>query len=185
MCQVLAQMGPTVVPVLLGWLDDTRWFVVRNIAYILGRIGDESTFTALVGTLDHAHPRVRLEVIRALPVLGGGAAITPLLQTISDPDPTVRREVVKLLGGLRNDEAVPALRELIARPPASAEDTEIREEAVGALATIGSLFARAALAKVAARRVWFWQRREKRLQALAVKALATGRAMGADEDDDG
>ena len=89
MCQVLALMGPPAVPILLGWLDDTRWFVVRNVAYILGRIGDESTFRALVGTLDHAHPRVRLEVVRALPVLGGSDAITPLLQTISDPDPTI------------------------------------------------------------------------------------------------
>ena len=61
---------------------------------------------------------------------------------------------------------------------------EIRREAVGALATIGSPFARAALEKVAGRRLWFWQRREKRLQALAVRALATGRGMGADEDDD-
>jgi HEAT repeat protein len=184
MCQVLALMGPPAVPILLGWLDDTRWFVVRNVAYILGRIGDESTFRALAGILDHAHPRVRLEVVRALPVLGGSDAITPLLQTMADPDPTVCREVVKLLGGLRNDEAVPALRELIGRPLAPGEDMEIRREAMGALATIGSPFARAALEKVAGRRLWLWQRREKRLQALAVRALATGRGMGADEDDD-
>jgi HEAT repeats len=188
MCQVLAKVGPFAVPSLLGWLSDTRWFVVRNVAYILARIGDRSTFAPLAGVLDHPHPRVRLEVVRALPLLGGGDAIGPLLRTMSDPDPTVCREVVKLLGGLRTDEAVPALRELIGRRPASAtwpDEGEVKREAVGALATIGSPFARAALAKVAERRVWFWQRRERQLRAWVVAALGAGWGVDGAESDDG
>ena len=41
MCQVLAKVGPPAVPVLLDWLEDPRWFLVRNLVHVLGKIGDE------------------------------------------------------------------------------------------------------------------------------------------------
>jgi HEAT repeat protein len=176
MCQVLAGVGPSVVPVLLPWLEDTRWYVVRNVLYILGKVGDESTFMSVVGVLDHAHPRVRLEAIRVAALVGGGTACGPILRQVGDPDPAVRQVAVRTLATLKNDDAVPALRDLVASRGAVPEDLELRQEAIRALAAIGSPFARAALTRLAARRAWFWERAERRIRSLAAEALQAGPA---------
>jgi hypothetical protein len=44
MCQVLAKVGRPAVPVLLEWLHDSCWFLVRNLVHVLGKIGEESVF---------------------------------------------------------------------------------------------------------------------------------------------
>jgi hypothetical protein len=48
----------------------------------------------------------------------------------------------------------------------------LRREAVEALANIGTPGAREALSGLAHRRVWFWNRTERRLRDVAVTALA-------------
>lgn len=187
MCQVLARVGPSIIPVLLRWLEDSRWYVVRNVLYVLGKLGDASTFTSAVAMLDHSHPRVRVEAVRALGLIGGGLASEPLLRRVTDPDPAVRRAVVKSLGSLRNDDAVPALRDLVTSPVRASEDLEIKQEAINALATIGSPLAQGALVALASRHVWFWERRERRLRAIAAEAVRTGGSspVGTLEGDDG
>jgi HEAT repeat protein len=185
MCQVLARVGPPVVPQLLPRLEDTRWYVVRNIVYILGRVGQEATFIAVIPLLDHSHPRVRVEAIRALALIGGANSITPLLRSAGDPDPAVRRATVKALGSLKSDAAVPALRELLDQPGAAGADLEMTQEVIGALAAIGSPAARGALDRVATRRVWFWQRADRRVRSMAAEALggrtAAPESRGADD----
>ncbi|HSE94623.1 MAG TPA: HEAT repeat domain-containing protein, partial [Methylomirabilota bacterium] len=172
MCQVLARVGPVMVPVLVPRLDDTRWYVVRNLLYILGRIGHESAFLPLIPLLDHQHPRVRVEAIRALALVGGEAAAGPILRCVPDHDPTVCRAAVKAVGSLRSDEGVPVLRDLLTRPVTADDHLEIQQEAVTALATIGTPVARGVLDDLASRRLWFWQRAEKRIRAMAADALS-------------
>lgn len=174
MCQVLARVGSSVIPSLLPRLDDKRWYVVRNVVYILGRIGHESTFMSVVSALDHAHPRVRIEAVRALGLIGGAMAAGPLVRCVTDPDPTVRRAVVKALGELRSDDAVPALRDLVTARAEAPDDWVVKQDAVSALAAVGTPFARAALTRLAGRRAWFWQRTERRIRGMAAVALGGG-----------
>ncbi|MBI2461601.1 MAG: HEAT repeat domain-containing protein [Candidatus Rokubacteria bacterium] len=176
LCQVLATVGPSVVPALLPRLTESRWYVVRNVVSILGKIGDESTFLSVVNVLDHPHPRVRLEAVRALGVIGGRMAVTPLIRCLDDPDPTVRGAAVRALGALQDEEAVAALHGLVTRPGLGApDDLAIRHEAINALAAIGTPEARRALSELASRRVWFWNRVEKRIRDMAAEALRASR----------
>lgn len=176
LCQVLATVGPSVVPALLPRLTESRWYVVRNVVGILGKIGDESTFLSVVNVLDHPHPRVRLEAVRALGVIGGRMAVTPLIRCLDDPDPTVRGAAVRALGALQDEEAVAALHGLVTRPGLGApDDLAIRHEAINALAAIGTPEARRALSELASRRVWFWNRVEKRIRDMAAEALRASR----------
>lgn len=179
MCQVLANVGASIIPAMLPWIEDARWYVARNVLYILGRIGHESTFTSVMGVLDHPHPRVRMEAVRALGLIGGGLAVGPLLRAVTDVDPTVQVAVLKTLGSLRQDEAVPTLRDLAGAPVRSPVELEIRQEAINALVALGSPLALAALVKLSGRRPWFWQRKEKRIRAMAMTALSASRAAAA------
>jgi HEAT repeat protein len=173
MCQILATVGPSVIPVLLRWLEDGRWYVVRNAVAILGRIGDQSAFLPVVSQLDHAHVRVRLEAVRALGLIGGRAAVGPLIRCLRDPDAEIRSAAVKVLGSLQDDDAVPALCDIVNRKGRdSAEELAFKREAIAALVATGTDAARQALGQLATRRLWFWRRAERRVRAMAVAALA-------------
>jgi HEAT repeat protein len=90
-----------------------------------------------------------------------------------DADVEVRLEAIRALGALRRDEAIPILRDVAAGASVGVADLTLRREAVEALASIGTADAREALAGLAQRRVWFWNRAERRLREVAATALAT------------
>ena len=172
MCQVLAKVGRPAVPILVELLDDPRWFLVRNLVHVLGKIADESVFGPVVALLGHSHTRVRIEAVRALAMIAPARATTALVRSLGDDDPEVRVEAIRALGALRRDEAVPALRGLVASAPKDIAGLSLRREAVEALAAIGTPGARETLQSLARRRVWPWQRTESRLRDFAVSALS-------------
>jgi HEAT repeat protein len=171
MCQALAKVGPSAVPILMAWLEDPRWFLVRNIVHILGKIGDEAAFDRVAPLLGHPHMRVRIESVRALALIAPARAAAPILPLAGDVDAEVRLETVRALGALRRDEAVQVLWE-VAAGAAGAADVPLRQEAVEALATIGTAGACEALERLVRRRVWPWKRTERKLREVAAAALA-------------
>jgi HEAT repeat protein len=184
LCQVLAQVGPSIIPGLLRWLEDGRWYVVRNVINVLGKIGDQSAFMSVVTQLDHEHPRVRLEAVRALGLMGGRAAVAPLIRALRDSDAEVRSGAVKVLGSLQDDDAVPPLHEVITREGKDTpEELAFKQEAINALVATGTPGARQVLTELASRRLWFWKRAERRVRAMATAALAMAPAAASWSDD--
>jgi HEAT repeat protein len=183
MCQVLAKVGRAAVPILLEWLEDPRWFLIRNVVHVLGKIGDEAAFSPVAALLGHSHARVRIEAVRALALIAPARATTPLVESSRDADPEVRLEAVRALGALRRDETVPVLRDLAVGAAEGITEFSLRRESVEALAAIGTPSAREVLEGLAHRRVWPWQRAERRLRDVAVSALSA--PMDAEEAGDG
>jgi HEAT repeat protein len=177
MCQVLAKVGPSIVPVLLEWLEDPRWYLVRNLVHVLGKIGDEAAFGPVVTLLSHPHARVRIESVRALALIAPARAAAPLVTVSRDVDPEVRLEAVHALGALRREEAITVLRDVAAGGAGDPADAPLRREAIEALAAIGTPAAREALASLARRRIWPWQRAERRLRQVATTALTAQSAL--------
>jgi hypothetical protein len=175
MCQVLAKVGRSAVPILVEWLEDPRWYLVRNLVHVLGKIGDEAVFDPVVGLVGHPHIRVRIEAVRALALIAPARAAMPLVEASRDVDPEVRLEAIRALGALRRDAAVPVLRDLATGTTGGVADPGLRREAVEALAAIGTSDAREALSNLARRRVWPWQRAERRIRALAASAVSARR----------
>jgi HEAT repeat protein len=183
MCQVLAKIGPSIVPVLLERLEDPRWYLVRNMVHVLGKIGDESAFGPVVTLLSHPHSRVRIEAVRALALVAPARAAASLVTVSRDADPEVRIEAVRALGALRREEAVTVLRDVAAGASGDAAESPVRREAIESLAAIGTSGARDALASLARRHVWPWQRAERRLRQAAATALVA-RPDGEDSTDE-
>ncbi len=175
MCQALARVGPSVVAGLLHWLEDERWYVVRNAVNILGKIGDQSAFLSVVTQIDHPHPRVRIEAVRALGLMGDRAAVGPLVRCLGDSEAEIRSAAVKVLGSIQDDDAVAALRGLVDRKERpTALELAFKQEAINALVATGTHLARQTLVEIASRRLWIWKRAERRVRAMAAAALTTG-----------
>ncbi len=86
----LVILGRKDIQMLAKSLDDQRWFVVRNIIYILRKIGDRRAIEYLLKTVRHGDIRVRKEVIKALGELGGREVVQTLRECLDDADVQVR-----------------------------------------------------------------------------------------------
>ena len=138
MCQVLAKVGPSIVPTLVGWLEDPRWFLVRNRCPHPGQDRRRGRIRSGRPLLGHPHMRVRIEALRALALIAPARAARPIL-----PLATGRRPGGSAGGGpsarraaSRRGAAGPARRG--GRRGGVAPTWPCAEEAVEALAAIGT-----------------------------------------------
>lgn len=116
MIDALVVLGRDNIDVLAAGLKDKRWFVVRNVAAILGRIGDKAALEHLKQAMNHPEPRVRREIIRSLGLVGGPKAGELLLQAIEDPDPQIRVAALRYLPAVPSSTVLDSLVEVITRP---------------------------------------------------------------------
>ncbi len=96
--------GKDIVTLARG-LSDDRWYVVRNIIYILRKIGDKRAVDHLLKTVKHGDLRVRKEVIRTLGELGGAGVLQALRECLDDPEPEVRSAALKALANMGSEAA--------------------------------------------------------------------------------
>jgi HEAT repeat protein len=101
----LIHLGTKDITALSKGLSDSRWYVVRNIIYILRKIGDKRAVDYLLKTIKHGDIRVKKEVIRALGELGGGGVLQALRECLDDPDIQVRIASLKALGTMGSEAA--------------------------------------------------------------------------------
>lgn len=99
----LTYLGPKDILLLASGLNDARWYVVRNIIYILRKIADKRSVDFLLKTVKHGDIRVKKEVIRALGELGGPGVIVALRDSLDDPEVQVRIAALKALGNIGSE----------------------------------------------------------------------------------
>jgi HEAT repeat protein len=103
--EALISLGKKDIQILAKKLDDQRWYVVRNIIYILRKIGDRRAIDHLLKTVRHGDIRVRKEVIKALGELGGHEVVQTLRGCLDDPDVQVRTAAAKAFGTIGSEPA--------------------------------------------------------------------------------
>ncbi len=134
---------------LLTYLSDSRWYVVRNLAMILGKSGRPEVAGRVKSLMSHTDHRVRVEALRALPPLVGDASVTTTLGALSDDHPRVRQASLALL---RNSEH-PRVEEALLAAFAASSDAEELDRLADVLMRRGSAAVLAALAGHADRRL--------------------------------
>ncbi|MBM4387162.1 MAG: HEAT repeat domain-containing protein [Deltaproteobacteria bacterium] len=81
-----------------------EWYVLRNLIFILLKIGNPESAKIIVKFVSHEHPRVRIECANALHALIGKKAEPHLIYLVNAEEEEVKRRAVFLLGALRTDE---------------------------------------------------------------------------------
>ena len=98
-------LGRKDIQMIAKGLDDQRWYLVRNIIYILRKIADKRSTEYLLRTVRHNDIRVRKEGIKALGELGGRDVIQTLRECLDDPDAEVRLTAAKAFGTIGSEVA--------------------------------------------------------------------------------
>ncbi|MEW6215007.1 MAG: HEAT repeat domain-containing protein [Nitrospirota bacterium] len=126
--EVLIFLGRKDIQTLVMKLDDHRWYVVRNIVYILRKIGDKKAIEYLLKTVKHGDTRVRKEVIRALGELGGQEALQTLSECLDDPDVQVRIASARAISNIGSEDAKKIILEKISEKKFKERDFEEKKE---------------------------------------------------------
>jgi HEAT repeat protein len=109
--EVVARQGERAFPYLLPMLDDPRWFVVRNAAFLLRRLGHPDAVRLLKARLPGSKPKVLAEILKGLVALQDPDWFSILLQNLDSEDEQRRRVAIDVASRIRHPDVVRALLE--------------------------------------------------------------------------
>ena len=113
LCDALSEIGKDAMDMFIPFLDDPRWYLVRNIIYILGRIGKEESVPHIQKAFYHEEPQVRREAVQALGLIGGPKAAGLLSKSLKDEDVRVRSMAAISLGKVGKKAGLGPLLEVV------------------------------------------------------------------------
>jgi hypothetical protein len=138
LCEALATSCKDDVDVLIARLGDPRWYVIRNVVYVLGRIAHQGVERALDRALHHEDVRVRKEAVRALGNIESPTSRAFLVSAFKDPDAGVRTQAATTLAQRRDDRAAQSIQAAIQAPEFARRDAAERRAFFEALGRAGS-----------------------------------------------
>jgi len=113
LCDAICEIGKNSVEIITSFINDSRWYLVRNIVYILARIGKEQALPSIQRAFNHAESRVRREAVQALGSIGGSKALGLLVKAVSDEDVRIRSMAALNLAKVGKDASLPHLLEIV------------------------------------------------------------------------
>jgi len=171
-CSFLAEHGRDAIDLIGGFIYDKRWFVVRNVAKILGEIGKERGLAFLKKSAQHDDRRVRVETLRALGKINTPPARLALLDFLRDKEKEVRMRALRTIGNGGVHEAHETLADLAGSEALFNVDPDEMREILQAYAQVGGDAAVAQLEKLAGHSPWLGRRRWVPINQAALRALS-------------
>lgn len=171
-CSVLENQGEKSIELLSKGVYDRRWYVVRNIVGVLGRIGSPLAIPYLKKSMGHEDLRVRKQTLEALSRIKGSEVTSILLDVLEEPEEKLRIRAAKFLGERPGQEAFESIFALISRRDFGDRSQEEKKILMEALALAGKDKAVDLLKRIALKRSWFKKEKQKESSYLALRALA-------------
>jgi HEAT repeat protein len=173
--QVISEIGVPSIPVITARIIMSEpWYVLRNLVYILGRVGGEAQAIHLAPLLLHENPKVQSEAMKSLQRIGGKVRAETLLSVLPKADAAFKMAIVEMLGTIKAVGAVSALAALLRSKSAAAMKSDLDEKICVALGNIGSEEALPALKEIAGSKGFFavlTSKEKEKVRIAAEKAI--------------
>ncbi len=166
------------IQVLIHMLGDSRWYVVRNAADLLGEMSANDAEPRLSELLQHDDDRVRKAAVSALSKMTGTGAVKGLATSLEDGAPGVRVRAAAALSASKTPAAANALIKHLERE----EVAEVQHACLSSLGKIATGDAIRFLTKAAQPATGLFKKKATAFRVAAVRALGEARtpaAMGA------
>ena len=137
LCDVLINLCKDNVEPLLGHLEDSRPQVVKDVLYILGKIGDPKSLDRFRQLVTHEKLAVRRELVNVLDAMQDAKSRELLMMFFHDSDVNVRLQVARSLANVHYEPAQQAFFDIINGKDFLSKDLTEKKEWFQALARIG------------------------------------------------
>jgi HEAT repeat protein len=176
-CDLLASISADRVKELGAFVTDPRWYLVRNVADVLGRVRNPEAVAYLSQLVRHPDYRVRRETLNALISSATEDAQTLVAGFLEDPDERLRMRALESLDTWEAWKAMPKLVAIVERRDPWNRQFEMKRAALETLARLGARQCLPSINKIArARFAWGARGRELRRLAGAAAAIIEGQA---------
>ncbi|MCX7990573.1 MAG: HEAT repeat domain-containing protein [Proteobacteria bacterium] len=164
----ITKLGEKAFERVIYYLDDERWFVVRNMLTILGFAGQEKYLQDLKKLMDHPDVRVRKELVKTLARIPGRESLKYLREMLKKEGDDVKQLVIFSLGILKDEGSLPEIiNELSIN-----SNPSIKKEALLAIGRIGNKVAFEVLKDYATKKTFFNKANNKILRLNAIEGLS-------------
>ncbi len=103
--ETLVSIGNRDISLVLSGLKDSKWYVARNIIYILRKINNTSALEPLTQMIKHPDIRVKKEAFKAIGSLGRAKAAFILTDSLEDADIEVRKAALHAMKDIGSESA--------------------------------------------------------------------------------
>jgi HEAT repeat protein len=134
---LLVRLGKSAVAPILSILDDSRWYIVKNLTAILGEIGSREAVPDLERCLWHSDGRVAKEAIRSLAKIGGQQAEEAVIAVLLGTDSALWPQAIASLGGMKSGKGLDVLLQIVCDDDRYLQNLALKCDALAAIAVIG------------------------------------------------
>ena len=155
---------------LARFLEDKRWYVVRNVVFVLGQIGGPEVVSMLANTAHHPDMRVRRSMVHALGQSPVPLRLPLLLELLDSTDVQTVSATLAMLGRGSDPRVTAALLDCISATDFESRPDEVKVALVGALGEAAAAVVVPVLDQLLQKGGWFARRTAER--TAAAQALA-------------
>jgi len=163
--------GAAAAPHLAGLADDSRWFVQRNAAMLLGATRSKDAVAPLQGLLRKNDARVLRHAIAALAGIDDPSAARAVQTSLRAATGENRTAVVEALVSEKDPRVVPMLITMISDIDPFGPDHDILLDTLDAVRRLADERAVPSITAVMKRKKWFAGKKAQAFKSASVKAL--------------
>ncbi len=170
-CQALEAVAIDHVEVLGKGTENPRWYVVRNVVMILGKIASPQALNYFQRTISHSDIRVRKETIVSAARIDNEQSADFLIMALKDESESLQTLALKELARRKSEKAFIHVENMIEDKKFKNRPTDQIKEILEAYARLGGKQAFERLKKMATRTILIPSEKEDRIRFYAVMAL--------------
>jgi hypothetical protein len=153
---LIRQYGDAIVPEALHRLNDSRWFVKRNMLYLLSGCKNEQIIPYVRPYCRHENPKVSFEAIKCLLGMEDRFGIERIQEYLRSGTQEEIEQAITLLSAYRMKEAVPTLVQMLREKGMNKTDLSQKIAIIQALGNIGDLSSLDAFREISFRKTFFF-----------------------------
>jgi hypothetical protein len=169
--EVLVELGKGDPRVYAQFLNDPRWFLVRNVVLVLSLLRNPASLPMIVGLISHREARVRKEVLSYLEHTENPKAKPYLLKFLRDGSGALRVRALQILGRDRQGFALKPLLALAAGDEFKTRELGEKKAVYEALGEIGGEQVLQLFRDMLIKKLWFRRSTMRESVSLAVAGV--------------
>ncbi len=170
--EALTNKGRQRIDIIGNAIYDSRWYVTRNAALILGEIGNTKGLSYLRKALEHFDERVRWEAVVAIEKLASRLDLEILLPYLTDESERIRHKVIEMLSLNKFKPAFREISGIIESGSFNNLEYEEQRNLLKSLALTGEMDALPTLTKIAKKKNLFSSESIEKKKEAALQAIS-------------
>lgn len=170
-CQALETIAADHVDVLGKGTENPRWYVVRNVIMILGKIGSSQALNYFQRTITHSDIRVRKETVVSVAKINNEQSTDFLIMALKDESESLQTMALKELVRRKSEKAFIHVENMIEDKKFKNRPADQIKEILEAYARLSGRDAFEKLKRMATRTILIPSEKEDRIKFYAVMAM--------------